>query len=180
MAPRAAQAREQRRGVSVDLYHLLLYKIKFHLCCTFILSINLALKKSPRVQSHLFFDFASTDVTAQLQSVPSQRTKADTDALGALPLVHPGLPAGGTAPITVWTTAARDSQSMRIKVAAGHRLHQPVSSSTKPVLPAGLLGTSRHSDVVMPSPGSRASRASLWAGLDQGLRGSLCPWYKSE
>ena len=85
---------EQRQGVSVDLHHLLLYKIEFHLCCTFILPINLALKKSPRVQSHVFFDLASSDVTPQLQSVSSQRTKADTDAWGALPLVRPACPQG--------------------------------------------------------------------------------------
>lgn len=44
--PRAPLATKQRH--SVDLYHLLLYKIKFHLCYTFILSINLAFKKIPR------------------------------------------------------------------------------------------------------------------------------------
>lgn len=70
------------------------------------------------MQSHLFSDFPSNDVTAQLHLVPSQRTKADRDALRALPLARPGLPAGRMAPVTVWTTAARDSQSMRIKVAA--------------------------------------------------------------
>lgn len=57
---------------------------------------------------------------------------------GATPWRTPGLPAGGTAPVTVWTTAAGDSQSMTIKVAACHRLHQPYpaaqNQSSQPVL----------------------------------------------
>lgn len=40
--PRAALDTKQSQGVSIDLYHLLLNKIKLHL---FILSINLAFKK---------------------------------------------------------------------------------------------------------------------------------------
>lgn len=68
----------------------------------------------------------------------------------------------------------------------GQSKHDNQSGSTSVPSPARLqqhkaspLGTGSHGDVVVLSPGNRASQASLWAGLDQGLRGSLCPWYKS-
>lgn len=89
---------------------------------------------------------------------------------------HSALPA---CPLEVRLPSSSGPQLLgTVKAAACHRLLQSFSSS-KPVLPAGPLGTSRHGDVVAMSPGSQPSWASLWAGLGQGLRGSLCPWYKS-
>lgn len=131
-------------------------------------------KKIHRVQSHLFFKDPVSDITPQLQSKSSQRTKAAAATQGWQHTVH--------------------SQPARWRCASQHRLDRGCwgqserqhviaftspSPAAQPVLPAGPLGTGRHSDVVAPSPGSRPSWASLWAGLGQGLRGSLCPWYKS-
>lgn len=50
--PEPPGAAEPTQGALVDLNHLLLHKIKFHLCSTFILSRNVAFKSCPGVQSH--------------------------------------------------------------------------------------------------------------------------------
>lgn len=162
------------------MYHLLLHKIKFHLCYTFIGCINLAFKKSPGVYSRCSFIFLPMILLLDYNGCPLKGQKQSGTPRGRPTQHSPARWSVAPGTVTGWTTAAGHSQSMIIKGAACHCLQQPNSSSTKPVLPASPLGTSRHGDVVVPSPGNRASQASLWAGLDQGLRGSLCPWYKSE
>ena len=142
--------------------YLLLHKIKFHLCCTFIHSINQAFKKSPGAQSHPFFDLPSDDVTLDGSQVLS-KDKSRRSAWPRQPLAVHSQPAR-------WR---RGSCHCPDRGCRGQ-------SSPSPALPAGPLGAGVHGPVAEPSPGCRAARASLWAGLDQGLRGSLCPWYKSE
>ncbi|ELK35846.1 Testis-specific Y-encoded protein 10 [Myotis davidii] len=86
---------------------------------------------------------------------PTEQTGRDKSRPGGLKAPRSTLlPTGGSAHINIWTMAAGDSQSLSIKVAACHRLHRPVSSSTKPVLSASALGPRHQDDVVAPSPGS--------------------------